>query len=148
MVEKNIVQFFYDCPAFSFTNRTETKAFISGIFKNEKFKLASVRYIFCSDERLRDMNEQFLKHTDYTDILTFPLSGKGEPISGEIYISIDRVRDNSLIFNTNFRTELLRVLFHGALHLCQYLDHTEKEIRKMRAREDFYLDLFKKILSG
>ena len=90
------------------------------------------------------MNEHFLNHPDYTDILTFPLSDKGEPISGEIYISIDRIRDNSLIFNNNFRTEFLRVLFHGALHLCNYDDHTAKEIKMMRAREDFYLDLFKK----
>ena len=144
MVEKNIVRFFFDCTAFWFPNRTETKEFIAGIFKKEKLRLASVRYIFCSDETLRNMNERFLNHPDYTDILTFPLSDKGEPIRGEIYISIDRIRDNSLIFNNNFRTEFLRVLFHGALHLCNYDDHTAKEIKKMRAREDFYLDLFKK----
>jgi len=89
------------------------------------------------------MNKQFLNHPDYTDILTFPLSDKNQPIEGEIYISIDRIKYNSLIFNTSFKSEFLRVVFHGALHLCGYNDHSSQEIKKMRERENHYLRLYK-----
>jgi rRNA maturation RNase YbeY len=143
MREKNVVRFFYDCEPFSFADRNRLKQFIAKLFKKENYKLDSLYYIFCSDDVLRKMNKEFLNHPDYTDILTFPLSEKGMPIMGEIYISIDRIKDNSLIFNTYFNDELLRVIFHGALHLCNYNDHSSQEIKKMRERENHYLRLYK-----
>lgn len=144
MNERNIIRFFFDCKPFWFPKRTETKEFIASLIRKEKYKLGKIHYTFCSDETLRKMNKRFLNHPDYTDILTFPLSDKEEPVCGEIYISIERIRDNSLIYNNSFREECLRVLFHGALHLCNYNDHSEKEIREMREKENFYLDLFRK----
>ncbi len=143
MAQNNVVRFFYDCPPFSFSDRNRLKKFISLVFKEEKCRLASIHYVFCTDDALRKMNKQFLNHPEYTDILTFPLSDKNAPIEGEIYISIDRIKDNSLIFNTSFKSELLRVVFHGALHLCGYDDHSSQEIKKMRERENHYLRLYK-----
>jgi rRNA maturation RNase YbeY len=146
MKEKNVVRFFYDCPGFYFPNRTKLKRFIPLVFKKEKRAFSALRYVFCTDEALRKMNIKFLNHSDYTDILTFPLSEKGKPIEGEIYISIDRIKDNSLIFNTSFKSELLRVILHGALHLCGYMDHTNSQKKKMREKENFYLSLYSKFI--
>ena len=79
---------------------------------------------------------QFLKHDFYTDILSFPLSAKGEPLIGEIYISVDRVRDNAKNLGASFREELHRVIFHGILHFCGYKDKSPADIILMRSRED------------
>ena len=76
----------------------------------------------CSDEYLLEINQAYLKHDDLTDIITFDLSDSPGVIKGEIYISVERVLDNALLFNTSFRDELARVVFHGALHLCGYKD--------------------------
>jgi probable rRNA maturation factor len=112
------------------------------LFKKEKKKLAELQYIFVSDDKLLEINRQFLQHDFYTDIITFPLSEPGQPISGEIYISVDRVRENALEFGISVKKELLRVIFHGALHLCGYKDKTSKDQAMMRKREDVYLRLY------
>ena len=124
------------CPAF--TKRTAVKDFLRSLFKKEKTKLDSLNYIFCSDDYLLEINKNYLNHNYYTDIITFDLS-EGPAITGEIYISIDRVRENATQFNTSFKQELHRVIFHGALHLCGYKDkiHSDQEI--MRKKEDTYL---------
>jgi probable rRNA maturation factor len=127
---------------FTLTERSSLKVFIVTLFKKEKKKLASLNYIFCSDEYLLDINKQYLKHDFYTDIITFGLSEPGEPITGEIYISIDRVRDNSLQFKTTLKKEIHRVIFHGALHLCGYRDKRKEEEMLMRKMEDKYLSLY------
>ena len=127
---------------FTLTDRSSLKAFIQTLFKREKKKLADLNYIFCSDDYLLNINKQYLKHDFYTDIITFGLSEPGEPISGEIYISIDRVRDNSLQFKTSLKRELHRVIFHGALHLCGYRDKKKEEELLMRKMEDKYLNLY------
>jgi rRNA maturation RNase YbeY len=90
------------------------------------------------------MNRDFLQHDYYTDIITFGLSEKNQPIEAEIYISIDRVKDNALSLGVAYKEEMLRVIFHGALHLCGYKDKTKSEISAMRAKEDQYLQLFAK----
>ncbi|HWK06892.1 MAG TPA: rRNA maturation RNase YbeY [Puia sp.] len=124
------------------TERSSLKAFIENLFKREKKKLSGLNYIFCSDDYLLDINKQYLKHDFYTDIITFGLSDPGEPISGEIYISLDRVRDNSNQFNTTLKREIHRVIFHGALHLCGYRDKKKEEEVLMRKMEDKYLSLY------
>jgi len=124
--------------------KTVVKAFIQSIFKKEKHALGSITYIFCSDEFLLRMNRDFLKHDYYTDIITFELSEKGQPIEAEVYISIDRVKDNAANMETTYKSEILRVIFHGALHLCGYKDKRKSEIITMRAKEDQYLRLFEK----
>ena len=127
---------------FTFSERSSLKAFIETLFKREKKKLSGLTYIFCSDEYLLEINKQYLKHDFYTDIITFGLSDPGEPISGEIYISIDRVRDNAVQFKTTLKKEIHRVIFHGALHLCGFRDKKKEEELLMRKMEEKYLTLY------
>ena len=128
------------------SDKTFVKKFIGKIFTKEKRRLLSLTYVFCSDEYLLQMNREFLGHDYYTDIITFGLSGKGEPIEAEIYISLERVKENAKTLGTKYQTELRRVLFHGALHLCGYKDKKKSEIVLMRSKEDQYLRLFEKTL--
>lgn len=122
-------------------NRRIVKATLRTLFKKEGRKLADLHYIFVSDERLLEINRQFLRHDFYTDIITFPLSEPNQPISGEIYISVDRVRENAREYDNTITRELLRVIFHGALHLCGYGDKTAREEKAMRQKEEKYLKL-------
>jgi len=124
--------------------KTGLKAFIQALFKKEGAPLGSLTYIFCSDKLLLQLNRDFLQHDFYTDIITFGLSEKGQPIEAEVYISLDRVKDNAETLGTRNRQEILRVIFHGALHLCGYKDKKKSEIALMRAKEDQYLRLFEK----
>lgn len=136
------VHFFFADTLVTLRHRTNLKKFIKTIFEEEGYLLDSVNYIFCSDEYLLDINRRFLKHDYYTDIVTFDLSKPKNPIESEIYISVDRVRDNALHLNEPFKFELHRVIFHGALHLCGYKDKTKREKLSMRAREAKYLELY------
>ena len=124
---------------FQLQERRRLKAFILSMFKLEKTPLEELHYIFCPDAYLLELNMAYLKHDTYTDIITFSLSEKDAPIISDIYISIDRVRENATILKTTFKEELHRVLFHGVLHLCGYSDKTKKEQHEMRRREDYYL---------
>jgi probable rRNA maturation factor len=135
------ISFFYETPV-SLSDRTALKAFIKGMFKKEKKAVANLNYIFCSDERLLEINRQFLQHDYYTDIITFELSVPGSPVEGEIYISIDRVKDNALQHGTSLKRELHRVIFHGVLHLCGYKDKSTAQEKEMRAKEDHYLNRY------
>ena len=126
------------------TGKTQVKDFIVSLFKKEKQALACITYVFCSDAFLLQMNRDFLQHDYYTDIITFSLSEKGEPVEAEIYISLDRVKDNAQTLGRPLSEETLRVIFHGALHLCGYNDKKKSEIAIMRKREDQYLRLFEK----
>jgi probable rRNA maturation factor len=125
-----------------FRDRTRIKAFIELLFRKEKTGLVSINYIFCSDEYLAQINRDFLQHDYYTDIITFGLSEPGQPVEAEVYISVDRVRDNAANLAQTFQREMKRVLFHGALHLCGYKDKKKSEITRMREREEHYLRLF------
>lgn len=123
-------------------DRTRLKQFLLSLFKKEGRKLGELQYIFCSDEYLLGINRQYLGHNYYTDIITFNLSERGHPINAEIYISVDRVRENAREFGASVRNELHRVIFHGALHLCGYSDKTKQEVKKMREMEEKYLRLW------
>ena len=119
------------------------KKFIIQLFIKEKKSLQSIDIIFCSDEYLLGINKQHLQHDFYTDIITFDLSeSSANPIIGELYISIDRVKDNAALRDEKFSTELLRVIFHGLLHLCGFKDKTKSDIKTMREKEDEYLGLY------
>ena len=130
------VQFFFLQQNISLRNRAALKLFINKIFKQEKRKLQSLTYIFCSDEYLLQINKASLHHDYYTDIITFDLSDSPNQITGEIYISTDRVRDNAQTLSVTITEELHRVIFHGALHLCGYKDKTPKHAKEMRAAEE------------
>lgn len=104
--------------------------------------MGGLSYIFCSDSYLLVINQQYLEHDDYTDIITFDLSSSPKEIVGEVYISIDRVKENAHELSVSFNTELHRVIFHGALHLCGYKDKSIKDASVMRFKEDKYLKLY------
>jgi rRNA maturation RNase YbeY len=135
------VNFFYEVSDFSLRDRNLLKAFIEKIFRKEGRSLSSLNYIFVTDEKLLQINRDYLKHDYYTDIITFDLSS-GTAITGEIYISIDRVKENALELHQTFKKELHRVMFHGALHLCGYKDKTPSDTLKMRKMEEKYLKAY------
>lgn len=122
-------------------NKTALKEFLIHLFARENKELESLTYIFCDDEYLLEINRSHLQHDYYTDIITFDLSETSKTI-GELYLSIDRIKDNAHQLNETFNRELHRVIFHGALHLCGYGDKTEREEKLMRQKEDEYLNLY------
>ena len=127
-------------------NRRSLKVFIKQVFEREGKSILSLDIIFCSDEYLLEINNKHLQHDYYTDIITFDLSDPNSTQTiGELYISIDRVKDNALSLQAKFSIELLRVVFHGALHLCGYKDKTPTDIKRMREKEDEYLNLYLKV---
>jgi probable rRNA maturation factor len=136
------IRFHYLEKDFAFTGRLKLKKFIEYLFKKEKKGLSGLVFIFCSDPYLLEINKTFLKHDYYTDIISFELANSGQPAIGEIYISIDRVRDNARNYKVAFNQELHRVIFHGALHLCGYNDKNHKQIGIMRKMEEKYLRLY------
>ena len=124
-------------------DRNKLKPFVSNLFKKEGKKLERLDIIFCTDEYLLQINKDHLTHDYYTDILTFDLSpSKETAIVGELYISIDRVKDNAKTHAVSFRNELHRVIFHGSLHLCGYKDKKKDDISVMRKMEEKYLKLY------
>lgn len=139
-----MVAFAYADRQLSLKQKRNIQAFIMQLFKMEHRPLAHLQYVFCSDEYLLAINRSFLQHDDYTDIISFGLSAPKAPIEGEIYISVDRVKDNAATLNTPFKEEMLRVIFHGALHLCGYKDKKKSESIIMRKKEEQYLRLFEK----
>ncbi|MBX2925821.1 MAG: rRNA maturation RNase YbeY [Chitinophagaceae bacterium] len=136
------IRFFFEYTPVSLADRKKLKGFLEQIFRKEKKKLHSLHYIFCSDEYLLQINKDFLNHHYYTDIITFELSTVPASIQGEIYISVERVKENAAHMQTSFKNELHRVIFHGALHLCGYNDKLKEEIITMRKKEDRLLDLY------
>ncbi len=127
--------------AIPLPGKRAVRQFISSLFEREGKILQRLDYIFCSDEFLLKINQTHLNHDFYTDIITFDLS-EGEGVIGEIYISLDRVKENAKLFGNTTKQELLRVIIHGALHLCGYLDKTKTQIAIMRKMENSYLLLY------
>ncbi|RIJ48642.1 rRNA maturation RNase YbeY [Maribellus luteus] len=111
---------------------------LKSLIKKELKEVGDITVIFCSDEYLLEMNKEYLNHDYYTDIITFDYV-EGDIISGDLFISVDRVKDNAVQFDSTLLKELYRVVFHGTLHLVGYKDKTEDEKVVMRSKEDFYL---------
>lgn len=139
----NKIFFHYADRKLNISGKHNIKSFIENLFRKEKKSLQRIDYIFCSDEYLLDINKAHLQHDYYTDIITFDLSTSIETIA-EIYISLDRVTDNAQTLNQPLNTEILRVIIHGALHLCGYNDKKKEEKLSMRKMEDKYINLFSK----
>lgn len=137
---KKTISFHYHETPFRMQKSSWIKKHLEGVIKSEKLKYSKITYIFSNDDFILDMNRQYLQHDYFTDILTFTLSGPEESLKSEIYISIDRVRENAKKFQSTFQRELYRVLVHGILHLSGYNDHTENEKKIMRQKEDFYIN--------
>ena len=139
-LEKGIFFNYADLPERNI-DQEAIKAWLYTIAKSRQKEISSLSYIFSSDDYLHDINVEFLNHDTLTDIITFPLESE-EGISGEIYISLDRVEDNAKDFKTDFFNELRRVIAHGLLHLCGINDKTEQEAAEMRRAEEDALALW------
>lgn len=136
-----MIQFFFEnIEDFLLPNRVEE--WIEQLISTEEKKTGNINYIFCDDEYLLKVNQDFLNHDYYTDVITFDYV-KGKTISGDIFISITRIKENAITLSDNdFERELIRVLAHGVLHLCGYKDKSEGDQKIMRAKENFYIDRF------
>ncbi len=128
--------------SFKLKDKTKLKLWIKSIVDKEKHTLGALNYIFCSDDELLEINIKHLNHNTFTDIITFDYT-EAEKISSDLFISIDRVNENSKKFNTTFENELHRVMIHGVLHLCGYKDKTKLDAELMRKKENWALKLFK-----
>ncbi|HSN07663.1 MAG TPA: rRNA maturation RNase YbeY [Hanamia sp.] len=126
---------------FSLKDKLFIKSFLARVFAEERVVFKSVSYVFCTDEFLLKLNQEYLNHDTLTDILTFTLSNSSLPVVSEIYISVERVKENAEKIKVPFITELYRVMIHGILHLCGYTDQTKSEKAIMRKKEDHYLSL-------
>lgn len=137
------IHYFYEQIDFKIKNPRKSSNWIALVAKAEKKEIGDLTYVFCSDDYLLSLNQQFLKHNTLTDIITFDYSEGKKELSGEIYISIDRVADNAAKFKTDFQDELHRVMIHGVLHLAGYKDKRPAEKALMRKKEEACLSLRK-----
>jgi probable rRNA maturation factor len=132
-----IIQTSVDC-LFTYRKFSMLKQWIINVIRTEHYKAGDITVVFCSDDYLLSVNQSFLHHDYFTDILTFDYS-EGKVVSGDLLISIDRVKDNARLYGADFSDELDRVILHGILHLIGYTDDNEYNLKSMREREDFYL---------
>lgn len=139
--EKSMVSFFYETE-FSLPTQEEIFSnWVEKIAQSEAKELGEISYIFCDDDYLYNVNVEYLNHDTLTDIITFDYTEQNI-ISGDIFISVERVKDNANDFQVDFKTELLRVMAHGILHLCGYKDKTDADSQKMRSKEDEKMVMF------
>ena len=138
----NQIKFFSGDRKIDLTNRTLFKINLLRLFENEGKELKNLSVIFCSDEFLLHINQEHLSHDYYTDIITFQFSNKYKFLDGEIYISVDRIKENAKIYLSSYQNELHRVLIHGALHLCGFNDKKGNEHKLMKKKEDYYVKKF------
>ena len=132
-----MISFHSEVP-FEISNSDATVLWLTSIISQENYNEGEVSIVFCDDEFLHKLNVEFLNHDTLTDVISFDYS-IGKEIHGEIFISIDRVRENAYEFSQNFDTELSRVMAHGVLHYCGYKDKSTSEAAIMRSKEEFYL---------
>lgn len=140
MINNKKIHFYFNSTSIGLPNRNELKTWLSAIFLDEGKSFSDLNFIFCTDEFLLSINNEFLGHDDYTDIITFSLGKPKEPISGEIYISTERIRDNAGKHGCTIKNEVHRVMAHGVLHLCGYKDKTTKDKLTMTFKENHYLN--------
>jgi probable rRNA maturation factor len=133
---------------FVLKGKQRIKKWIAGAIQKEKCKVGALCYVFCNDKYLLALNKKYLKHDYFTDIITFdntePTKGKNKVVSGDIFISIDRVKDNARNLGTTFDNELKRVMIHGVLHLVGYSDKGLVRKKEMRKKEDLYIKHYNK----
>ena len=125
-------------------NRVALKSFLEQQMKKEGIGVECLQYVFCSDKYLLDINKQYLNHDYYTDIISFDLSEIKGQLIGDVYISVDRVKENAKNMKNTQRNELLRVIFHGALHFCGYKDKKPADAKLIRSMEDKWLKAYLK----
>lgn len=137
------IKFHYLVDPFYFPERNQLKAFLLEQLATEGRSVEAINYIFCTDSYLLEVNKEYLQHDTLTDIITFELSEKDRPLLSDIYISVERVRENANDFHQTFLHELRRVIFHGALHLAGYKDKTKVDTDRMRLKEEEWLEAYR-----
>ena len=135
-----MVRYFTEDIKFNYKERRRTSKWLKLVAESEIRRLGDVSVIFCSDPYILDVNLKYLQHDYYTDIITFDYC-EGDTLSGDLFISIDSVRENAAFYKTEFEEELNRVIVHGVLHLIGYDDHAEADKKEMRSKENYYLSL-------
>ncbi|MFZ4262408.1 rRNA maturation RNase YbeY [Sphingobacterium sp. HJSM2_6] len=134
------IHFFTEDVNYRVKNKQNLRTWIQGTIKSENFKrIGELNFIFCSDAYLLDINKQYLNHDTFTDIVTFDSSEEEAVISGDIFISVERIQENALKFNVSQEDELHRVIIHGVLHLCGYFDKKKEDKELMTLKENTYL---------
>jgi probable rRNA maturation factor len=136
------IRFFSESIVFNIKHPRKTFSWIKLVVKKEKHAIKEINYIFCSDKYLLQLNQRFLNHKTLTDIITFNNSESKIVLEGEIYISVERVKENALKFQTNLEDELRRVMIHGILHLMGYKDKSPSQKSLMRKKEEACLSLW------
>lgn len=136
------IHFFSEETKFDLPQKLKRKTWLKKIARSENFKIGELNYIFCSDEYLYKINVDYLNHHTYTDIITFDNSEEKQTIEGDIFISIERVKDNAEKHQQNEEAELGRVLSHGLFHLMGYKDKSKEESEVMRSKEEFAINLY------
>lgn len=135
-----MIRYFTEDVNFTFKNKLLNNRWLKTVAESEIKRIGDVNIIFCSDPYILDVNIKYLGHDYFTDIITFDYC-EGKVLSGDLFISLDSVKENSIFYNTDFNQELNRVIVHGLLHLIGYDDHTDSDISMMRSKEDYYLSL-------
>ena len=135
-----MIRYFQEDIRFDLKQKMQNNRWRKMVAGSEMRRLGAINIIFCSDNYILDVNMKYLQHDYFTDIITFDYCEK-DILSGDLFISIDSVRENALFYGVPFADELDRVMVHGLLHLIGYDDHTEEQIREMRAKEDYYLQM-------
>ena len=135
-----MISYFVQDTNFKFVKRRLNNAWLKLVSESEVKKLGNINIIFCSDNYILDVNMKYLQHDYFTDIITFDYC-ENNVLSGDLFISVDSVRENSVFFKTEFSDELNRVIVHGLLHLIGYDDHTPEDQKVMREKENYYLEL-------
>lgn len=139
-----MIRFFNEQTKFDFRKRRLCKQWLKMVAESEVKKIGDINVIFCSDPYILEVNQKYLQHDYFTDIITFDYC-EGSVLSGDLFISIDSVSENSVFYKTEFKDELDRVIVHGLLHLIGYDDHTEEDQKMMRFKENYYLEILKKL---
>ena len=137
-----MINFHTEAIDFKVINPIKTKRWLKSVIEAEGFELLEINYIFCNDEYLHKINVEYLEHDTLTDIITFDNSEEDQLIEGDIFVSIERIIDNTKDFNTTFEQEFKRVIVHGVLHLCGYFDKTDEDEKQMRDKENYYIRLW------
>lgn len=139
-MERNTINFYTECD-FELVRRSDYEQWVLRIIDSEEMDCGEISFIFCDDEYLHEINLKYLQHDTYTDIISFD-STEGQVLNGDIFVSIERVRDNAAHYNAEFISELNRVMAHGILHFCGYKDKSERDAAEMRRKEEEKMKMF------
>ncbi len=135
-----MISYYFEDTDFIFKGKTLNNKWLKLVAESEIRKIGDISIIFCSDNYILDVNQKYLNHDYFTDIITFDYC-EGDKLSGDLFISVDSVMENSVEYGTEFKDELNRVIVHGILHLIGYDDHNKKDVELMRKKENYYLSL-------